>query len=101
MHIRPLHIGQGLNLDLELLSNVMGHTKRSRGTHDNIYFDDDSLFSQTLVYGGDVRVNGRKKYRAAMVGPDCVDLGDVLRVSHGYSHIISEKEGLLVISKTG
>lgn len=44
MHIRPLYVRQGLKFDLELLRDIVCHAERSRRGHDDVNFDDYSLF---------------------------------------------------------
>ena len=62
MHIRPLHIRQALELDLEFLCDVVGGAQGGLWVHDDVDFDNQA--------------------GPRVVGADGVDLQDSRRVCH-------------------
>ena len=70
MHIRPLHIGQTLKLNLQLLGHIMSSAQSGLWIHDDVDFDDEA--------------------GTAVVGADGVDLEDVGGVCHCFCMLVRQ-----------
>ena len=63
MHIRPLHIGQTLQLDLKFFSYIMRSAECRFGVHDDVDFDDEAGAAVVGAYGIDLEDGGRVCHR--------------------------------------